>query len=205
MFLLCYITDRRGLGSRPLLSPASEAVQAGVDLLQVREKDLGTRALIQLCEALVACAKESNTRVTVNDRLDVAIALGAGGVHLGGQSLPPQAVRECVPAGFLVGVSCHSVEEARTAEAAGADYVLFGPIFETPSKKAYGPPLGLLKLKEVTASMKIPVLALGGISVDRVWPCLEAGAAGVAGIRIFQDCPSLPARVQQLRGLAPEK
>jgi thiamine-phosphate pyrophosphorylase len=138
-------------------------------------------------------------RVVVNDRLDVALALDADGEHLGVGSMPAKAVRACVPDSFLVGVSCHSLEEAVTADAAGADYVFLGPIFETPSKIQYGPPLGLAKLREVSARVRIPVLALGGITVERVKRCVEAGAKGVAGIRIFQDCESAEERVRELR------
>ncbi len=200
---LCYITDRKSLEPKPLLPLIGEAVQAGIDLIQIREKDLPTRALLELVESAVAAAKGTPTRIIVNDRLDVALAAGAEGVHLGTQSIPPQAVRKRVPEGFLLGVSCHSGEDARQAEAAGADYVVLGPIFETPSKMAYGPPLGLAALREAVSATSIPILALGGINVERARQCLEAGAAGVAGIRIFQDAPQLPVRIRELRAQFP--
>jgi len=198
-FELCYITDRRGLEPRPLLPVIVEAIRAGVDLVQIREKDLPTRELLSLVEAAVDAARGSATRVVVKDRLDVARALGAAGVHLGTQSLPARLIRQQVPKEFLVGVSCHSLAEALSAELAGADYVVLGPIFETPSKLPYGPPLGLATLREVAARAKIPLLALGGITVERVNACLEAGATGIAGISIFQNCASLAARVRELR------
>ena len=141
----------------------------------------------------------AHARVLVNDRLDVALAAGAAGVHLGGQSMPVSTVRQLAPRSFVIGVSCHSLEEAIAAESAGADYLLLGPVFETPSKLKYGPPLGLDELRRVNAQIRIPVLALGGITVERVRPCLEAGAAGIAGIRIFQDCESIEALVRELR------
>jgi thiamine-phosphate pyrophosphorylase len=200
---LCYITDRNALGPRPLLPIIREAVQAGIDLIQIREKDLPTRALLQLVESVVATAKGSQTRIVVNDRLDVALAAGADGVHLGTQSIPAQALRKRVPKGFLVGVSCHSREDVLMAETAGADYVLLGPLFETPSKIAYGPPLGLDILREAASVTRSAILALGGISVERVRGCLEAGAAGIAGIRIFQEAPSLASRVRELRAQFP--
>ena len=203
-FHLCYITDRYTLGPMPLLPRIFEAVRAGVDLVQIREKDLETREQAVLVKAAVDAARGTATRVMVNDRLDVALALRAAGVHLGTASMPARAVRESLArsheAGqFIVGVSCHSLGEAVAAQSAGADYLVLGPIFETPSKTPYGPPLGLAMLREVTAKIKIPVLALGGISVERVKPCLAAGATGIAGIRIFQDCESMEDRVRELR------
>jgi len=198
-FKLCYITDRLALRPAPLLGFIRKAIQAGVDLIQIREKDLGTRPLAELVQAAVESACGSGTRVLVNDRLDVGLAAGAAGVHLGTRSVPPRAVRKHVPAGFLVGVSCHSVEDALEAESAGADYVLLGPVFATPSKLHYGAPLGIEKLREAAGRVKIPVLALGGITVERVRPCLEAGATGIAGISVFQTCDSLDERVRELR------
>lgn len=198
-FQLCYITDRRALAPRPLLPRILEAIGAGVDLIQIREKDLETRELLHLVKTAVDAARGTITRLVVNDRLDVALALGAAGVHLGTRSIPPASVRRQVAKDFLVGVSCHSLEEALAAESAQADYIVLGPVFETLSKLAYGPPLGLEKLREVTAGVKIPVLALGGITVERVKPCLEAGATGIAGISTFQNCESLETRVRELR------
>ncbi len=198
-FRFCYITDRHALGPKPLLPLIREAIQAGVDLVQIREKDLGTRELLELVKTAVESAQGTRTRIVVNDRLDVALALGAAGVHLGTRSVPVRVVRELVPKDFVVGVSCHSLEEALAAESAGAHYLVLGPVFETPSKLPYGPPLGLIKFKEVATRVKIPVLALGGLTVERVKPCLEAGAAGIAGISIFQNCDSLEDRVRELR------
>jgi thiamine-phosphate pyrophosphorylase len=198
-FRLCYITDRLSLGAKQLLPLIQEAVRAGVDLIQIREKDLPARPLVELARATIECARGTSTRIVVNDRLDVARALGAGGVHLGTQSVPAQAVRRWVPDDFLVGVSCHSLEEALVAESAGADYIVLGPIFPTPSKLAYGPPLGLGKLSEIAARIRIPLLALGGINVQCVKLCLAAGATGIAGISIFQNSDSLQARVRELR------
>jgi thiamine-phosphate pyrophosphorylase len=200
---LCYITDRRDLEPRPLLPRILTAVEAGVDIVQIREKDLPTRELLELVGAAVAAAAGTGVKVVVNDRLDIALAAGAHGVHLGVRSIPPEAARAAVdrlslPDPFLVGVSCHSREQALAAEIAGADYILLGPLFATPSKLAYGP-LGLEKLRDVTASVKVPVFALGGIGVEQVKSCLAAGAAGIAGIRIFQETEALAARVRELR------
>jgi thiamine-phosphate pyrophosphorylase len=203
---LCYITDRLTLGNRPLLATIQSAVDEGIDLIQIREKDLDTRPLLELVQAAVANARESGGRATVrvivNDRLDVALAAGAHGVHLGGQSMPADRVRAVVAPDFWVGASCHSAEDVWAAEQAGADYALLGPIFETPSKLAYGPPLGLGELQRALQGVRrVPVFALGGITVERVRECLAAGAAGVAGISIFQQCDSLAERVAALRAL----
>ena len=195
---LCYITDRLALGAKPLMPLIQDSVRSAVDLIQIREKDLAARPLAELVRAAVECARGTLTRVVVNDRLDVALAVGAHGVHLGTQSLPALAVRRWVPDNFLIGVSCHSIEEALAAEAAAADYIVLGPIFATLSKLAYGLPLGLGKLREVAARVRIPLLALGGIDVQRVKACLAAGATGIAGISLFQDCESLQARVRKL-------
>jgi thiamine-phosphate pyrophosphorylase len=200
---LCYITDRLGLAPAPLLARIQSAAQAGIGLIQIREKDLPTQKLLELAEAAVGICRGTGTKIVINDRLDVAIGVAADGVHLGGESLPTEIVRREAGKDLLIGVSCHSLEEASRAEAAGADYVLLGPIFETPSKLRYGPPLGLAKLKEVAARSGIPVIALGGITVEKAGECLAAGAKGIAGIRIFQDCPSLAERVRELQAQFP--
>ena len=218
-FLLCYITDRQQLRSVSLTAVIRETLRAGVDMVQIREKDLASRELITLVEEALSAARgpgkgfeerasgpvsrehPARATVLVNDRLDVALAAGAQGVHLGVHSMPVQVVRRIAPRPFVLGVSCHSLSEAMAAESGGADYLVVGPVFETPSKLRYGPPLGLETLKEIIAQITIPVLALGGITVERVRPCLEAGASGIAGIRIFQDCDSVQERVRELRAL----
>jgi thiamine-phosphate pyrophosphorylase len=199
LFQLCYITDRHGLAPSMLVPRLHAVAQAGVDLIQLREKDLASRELLGLAKSAVEVSQGSNARIVINDRLDVALAAGAHGVHLGGQSAPPEVVRRHVDKDFLVGVSCHSLEDALKAEAGGADYILLGPIFDTPSKRPFGPPLGLNKLSEVAKRIRIPLLALGGITVERVRPCLEAGATGIAGIRLFQEVPSVADRICEMR------
>ena len=199
-FQLYYITDRAQINSSTLDACIARAIAAGVDWVQIREKDLPARRLLALAEEATRAARDTGrTRVTVNDRLDVALAAQAHGVHLGTHSLPADLVRRLVPRDFLVGVSCHSLAEALAAQAAGADYLLLGPIFATPSKLAYGPPLGLAKLHEVTLQVSLPVFALGGITLERAAPCRENGAAGIAGIRLFQDCDSVEVLVEKLK------
>jgi thiamine-phosphate pyrophosphorylase len=204
-FQLYYITDRSQIPSRTLDTCIAGAIAAGVDWVQIREKDLPARRLLALTEAAREFARpQGRTRVMVNDRLDVALAAKAHGVHLGTRSMRVDLVRRLAPDEFVVGASCHSPEEALTAQAAGADYILLGPIFATPSKLRYGPPLGVGKLREVASQVSIPVFALGGITIDRVAFCRRNGAAGIAGIRIFQDCDSVEELVRELREMAGE-
>ena len=152
-----------------------------------------------LVKDAVEVSRGTQTKIIVNDRLDIALALGASGVQLGTQSMPPETVRRIVPRDFMVGVSCHSLDDAVHAESSGADYVLLGPIFPTPSKLSYGPPLGLSVLQEAAGRVKLPVFALGGINVERAGQCVDAGASGIAGISIFQNCESVADRVNELR------
>jgi thiamine-phosphate pyrophosphorylase len=148
------------------------------------------------------------SRIVVNERLDVAHSEGAGGVHLGEHSLPIQDVRKWLDENsdlakrekFLVGASCHSLKAAMTAARDGADYIFFGPVFATPSKAAFGAPQGLQRLAEVCRSVAIPVLAIGGISVDNAPDCFSSGAAGIAAIRLFQDAENLASLAAELRG-----
>ena len=168
------------------------AVDAEVPLFQIREKALSARGLYELVVRAVSITRGSRTRLMVNDRVDVARAAGADGVHLTARSLPAQIVRSTCGAEFLIGVSTHSVEEARAARAGGADFVVFGPVFDTESKRAFGPPQGLDKLRDVTLALKeFPVLAIGGITLDNIATCLSAGASGVAGITIFNNFSAL--------------
>ena len=186
------------------------AAAAGVDWVQIREKDLSGRDCGLLTrEALRRGAKSpaSNAaRILVNDRLDVALSEGASGVHLGENSLPlPEAKRlvkaQALSQDFLIGVSCHSLDAARSAASGGADYLFFGPIFSTPSKAAFGGPQGLQRLAEVCRAVSIPVLAIGGITLANASACLAAGASGIAAIRLFQDARDMSSLVQSLRKL----
>ncbi len=210
--LLCYVTDRRALPTpgemvrrEEMIRIARAAISAGVDWVQVREKDLPTQSLLELVRQAVAAAAGSSAKILVNDRLDVALAAGAAGVHLGGESMPVRAARKlCAEVvgdakAFLVGRSCHSLDEARQAERDDADYVFFGPVFATPSKAQYGPPQGVERLAEVSRSLGIPVIAIGGVSLDNAAECFRAGAAGIAAIRLFQESTDLAASVRRLR------
>jgi thiamine-phosphate pyrophosphorylase len=196
--IVCYVTDGKSLttGDRTagVLAQVQKAIAAGADWVQIRERDLPGRDLLSLARRAVgeATASAANVQIILNDRVDVALAAGAAGVHLGGESLPVvEVLRWCragnAPANWLVGVSCHSVAEALEAERAGASYIFFGPVFDTPSKRSFGPPQGVAKLGEVCRSVEIRVIAIGGVNEMNGAECLRAGAAGVAAIRLFQQ------------------
>ena len=218
--ILCYVTDRRSLRSAHqtgllelVLEKIALAASAGVDWIQLREKDLSGRdAALLAHKALHSVSNRADqtlaaTRILVNDCLDVALAEQAGGVHLRADSLPVEEAKRLLRAyeatrkvsmDFLVGVSCHSLEAAQLAASAGADYIFFGPVFSTPSKAAFGSPQGLSLLSEVCHSVSVPVLAIGGITLANAPSCFSAGASGIAAIRLFQDSPDLAAVVREL-------
>jgi thiamine-phosphate pyrophosphorylase len=170
-----------------ILRSVQVAVDTGVSLFQIREKALSARVLYELTFRAAEITRGSSTRLFVNDRSDIARAAGADGVHLTSQSLPVSVVREIYGPEFLIGVSTHSREEVLVAREQDADFVVFGPVFETESKLAFGAPQGLEKLRAVTSEAGgFPVLAIGGISLENMESCLDAGARGVAAIRMFQ-------------------
>jgi thiamine-phosphate pyrophosphorylase len=212
--IVCYVTERKSLdtsGADPnVLVKIRAAIAAGVDWVQIREKDLPARELLELTRAAIRIAAEDagararaarkvatdaaplGVRILVNDRLDVALAAGAAGVHLGGESISVREVARWLSGGnapthFSVGVSCHGLEEVRAAQDAGATYAFFGPVFDSPAKRSFGSPQGIARLEEICNSVKMPVLAIGGVNEENAEQCLRAGAAGIAAIRLFQQ------------------
>jgi thiamine-phosphate pyrophosphorylase len=191
--VICMITDRRRYGpdwEEALVDRIAAAARAGVHLVQVRERDLDGGPLARFVARCVGAVRGTRTRILVNDRVDVALAAGAHGVHLPGDALPAPRLRSLTPAAFVVGRSVHAVDELRAiSEADGVDYLVFGTVFETASKPGVAP-AGACALAELAAATPRPVLAVGGVTVDRLGLLRAAGAAGFAAIGLFADCPS---------------
>lgn len=180
---LTLVTDRSQTAGRDLAAVVEECLAAGLPAVQVREKDLTAAELATLCRRLREPTRARGALLIVNDRADVALAVGADAVQRTHASLSVADLRVVSGAGRLrIGASVHSLEDARTAEAEGADWIVFGPIFDTASKRRYGAPQGLVKLEQVTAAVRIPVVAIGGITPERVAEARAAGAHGVAAI-----------------------
>ena len=187
------------------LTLVERGVAAGVTLIQLREKDLSARALYQLTLRAAQITRGSATHLLVNDRSDIARAAGADGVHLTAQSLDAAVVRSTYGKDFLIGVSTHSLAEAQAARAGGADFATFGPVFDTPSKRAYGQPLGTTTLAEAARLVApFPFLALGGVTLENAREVFWAGAQGIAAIRLFGDAQNLNEVIDAIKNAATE-
>jgi thiamine-phosphate pyrophosphorylase len=192
------LTDRRLAPDLPVRAGAALAgLPPGTAAIHLREKDLGGRDLLALARALRAVCRDLGQLLLVNDRLDVAVAAGADGVHLPAAGVPPSDARRLLPPPALVGVSCHSAADVARARDAGASYAFLSPIFDTPSKRAYGPPLGVGALREA-AGLGLPLVALGGVGPDNAASLVAAGARGVAAIRAWLSGPDPAAAVRAL-------
>ncbi|HEY0544206.1 MAG TPA: thiamine phosphate synthase [Pyrinomonadaceae bacterium] len=196
-------TQTLAVDTERLLSLVRAAVRARVSLIQLREKNLPARALYELTQRAAAVTAHTATRLLVNDRADIAHAAGADGVHLTTRSLKAEVVRRAFGADFLIGVSTHTLSEAREARDGGADFAVFGPVFETPSKNSYGAPVGLEALRAAAETINpFPLIALGGIALENAASAIKAGARGVAAIRALSDSEKLEATVRAMRGEA---
>jgi thiamine-phosphate pyrophosphorylase len=195
------LTTSKAPEFQAILTQVSAAVSAGIDLIQIREKNLSARVLFELCEQAVRLTTGTATRLLVNDRADIAAGAGADGVHLTTRSIDASTIRKTFGEELLIGASTHSLDEAVAARDGGADFIVFGPIFETPSKVEYGTPVGLGQLSKVARELApLPVIALGGVTLANARDCLDAGASGIAGISIFGDDEALASVIQAVKG-----
>ncbi|MBI5286674.1 MAG: thiamine phosphate synthase [Deltaproteobacteria bacterium] len=206
-FNLYLITDRHSTGGRPLVAVIERALQGGVRAIQLRENDLPAKALFELAKGLRVLTKRYNARLFINDRVDIALAVEADGVHLGQKGFSPRDVQEIVGktvsrithhvSRFLIGVSTHGLREAMDAEKDGGDFITLGPIFHTPSKSVYGRPIGVDVIKDVKSRVGIPVFAIGGIKLEDLREVVEAGADGVAVISAIMGADKPGAAVKE--------
>ena len=186
-----YLIADTGLLQKDLISSVRRSIDGGVKAVQLRGKNLPAREILRIGERLRLLTSEYSVKLFINDRIDVAMILGADGVHLGQNGLPVGIVRKILGDSLIIGVSTHSLKEAKDAERGGADFITFGPIFATPSKVVYGPPVGLRRLVNLTGRIKIPVFAIGGINMDRIQDVMKKGANGVAVISAILNSESV--------------
>ena len=195
---LYVVTDRQLTGGRPLLTVVEAALRGGARAFQLREKDLTPRELYPLALEMRRLTRAYGARLLINDRIDVALAVGADGVHLTTVSLPAHVARQLLGPERLIGISTHNLAEARAAAEGGADFVVFGPVFFTLSKAPYGQPVGLDSLRAVRAAVKIPILAIGGVKKANLDQVLAAGAEGIAVISAIISADDPAAATQDL-------
>ncbi len=204
--LIYLITDGKttaadfSVKSAEILQLLKTAVESKVDLIQIREKQLPARLIFELAAQAAAITRNSETRLLVNDRADIALASKADGVHLTSYSLPAQVIRQSFPRKFIVGVSAHTLSEGEIARRQGADFVTFSPVFQTPSKENFGAPQGIENLRRICKKLKpFPVIALGGIDDTNYQSVLESGARGIAAIRFLNNTENLRKLAADLR------
>jgi thiamine-phosphate pyrophosphorylase len=188
-FSLYLITDRAQTAGRELPAVVADALRGGVRAVQLREKDLPEQELLERARTLRVLTRQFSARLLINSSVEIALAVGADGVHLGKTSRPVGEVRHLLGPGLLIGYSAHSVDEAQQAEADGADFITFGPVYYTASKTGYGDPLGVARLADAAQALKIPVFALGGVKKTSVCEVMASGAAGIALISAIIAAP----------------
>jgi len=203
-FNLYLITDRKQVRGGDLCSAVEGALRGGVRAVQLREKDLSSRDLYDLALRLREITARHGARLLINDRLDIALAAEADGVHLGENSLPVSRVREIAGERMLIGVSCHGLEGGVAAQEYGADFITFSPIYYTPSKAPYGEPLGTERLADACRLLRMPVFALGGINKQTVRTVLGHGAAGIALISAILSAEDPERAARELLALLSE-
>jgi thiamine-phosphate pyrophosphorylase len=191
-FRVYLVTDRHQTGGRPLASVIHQAVSAGIRAVQIRERDLGTRPLMDMAAFLRDQLQPQGVKLLINDRVDLGAVLRLDGAHLRSDSLPVRAARRILPEDALLGCSAHCVDDVVQAEHRGADFVVLGPIYETPSKRAFGAPLGLPVLEEAARRTRVPIFAIGGVTPARVSQILHAGGFGVAVISAVLSASDVP-------------
>ena len=199
-FDLYLVTDRSQTRERDLLWVLEQALDGGVRAVQLREKDLGVRELFCLAESIKRLCEHYQASLFINDRIDIALGVDADGVQLGSNSFPIQAVRDLVGENKLIGVSTHSTKEAEEAELAGADFILFGPVYFTPSKAVYGKPQGLGFLKKVVEKTSLPVYAIGGAKPENISDLKKTGVRGVALISAVLNAADPRTAAQEILG-----
>ncbi|MEF9426828.1 MAG: thiamine phosphate synthase [Candidatus Mariimomonas ferrooxydans] len=181
-----------------LVTAVRQALRGGVRAVQLREKDLGTRELLRLAYRMRDLTNKYSARLFINNRFGIALAVGADGVHLAQDSIPAEAVRKAVKKKILIGVSAHSLKEAKSAQKAGADFITLGPIYRTPSKLKYGSPLGINTLKKVSRGIRVPVFAIGGIKGRKIKELKKAGTYGVAVISEIFEASDIQKKTKEL-------
>jgi thiamine-phosphate pyrophosphorylase len=193
------ITDRHVAGDRSILEVVRATIQGGVTVVQFREKTATTREMVELGRALHAITQPADVPLIVNDRLDVALAIDAEGVHVGQDDMPAALARQLIGPNRILGVSAGIVEEARQAERDGADYLGVGDVYGTPTKPDAGTPIGIAGLAKITQAVSVPVVAIGGITLNNVAAVIEAGAVGVAVISTIVGAANPEAAARRLR------
>ena len=195
---LLVVTDRHQTMGRPLVPLLQRALTAGIVAIQLRERDLSARELVTLAREVQAVMAFPGSQLLINDRIDVALALEEVGVHLRSNSLPVLVARQLLGAQRLLGISVHAVEEAVQAESQGADYIVLGPIYETPSKQMFGPPLGIHTLEKACKLVRIPIIGIGGVTAARAREMRRAGAFGAAVITAILGAADVESATREL-------
>ena len=195
---LFLVTDRHQTNGRPLVPLLERVLTAGVPAIQLRERDLSAKELVTLAREVQAVMASRRSQLLINDRIDVALALEGVGVHLRSNSLPVSVARQLLGAQRLLGISVHAVEEAVQVESQGVDYIVLGPIYETPTKQLFGPPLGIQTLEKACRLVRIPIIGIGGVTAARVREMRCAGAFGVAVITAVLGAVNVESAAREL-------